>query len=350
MKASILLAGTVASLGLLSGCVKNATTGKTILTFGMSHSEQAALGAQTAPQFTQEMGGKIPSPQLQSYVDGIGKKLAALTEGDAPSYPWEFNLVNTSDINAFALPGGKVFFTRGLAERLTTEAQMAGVIGHEIGHVAAEHGAQRIAKETLFSGAAGVAGVIVGSSSNKTVQELGTIGVPALSAGGSLVLLKYGRNEELEADRLGVRYMTKAGYNPHGQLEVMQLLQKLSAGSSQPTILSTHPDPAARIDQIQQLLAGDYKYTQGDPKYQDFADRYKTQFLDVLKKLPPPPPPPKQADAAPSREQLAARSIDAKPVDFSDPTTWCERCRASAAGAKPTTARRMLASAMMRSE
>jgi predicted Zn-dependent protease len=322
MKASSLaLAGSIISLVCLSGCVKNATTGKTILTFGMSHSDQAALGAQAAPQFTQEMGGKIPSPQLQSYVDGIGKKLAALTEGDSPSYPWEFNLVNTSDINAFALPGGKVFFTRGLAERLTTEAQMAGVIGHEIGHVAAEHGAQRIAKQELFSGATGLAAVFVGASSNETVQKIGSLGVPALSLSGNLVLLKYGRNEELEADRLGVRYMTKAGYNPRGQLEVMQLLQKLSAGSSQPTILSTHPDPAARIDQIQQLLAGDYKYTQGDPKFQDFADRYKTQFLDVIKKLPPPPAP-KQASLMPMRT-----TANAEEIRLAHPATWCSHCR-----------------------
>ncbi len=321
----------VASVAALGGCVKNAATGKSILTFGMSKSDQVALGAQAAPQFTQEMGGRVENAALQSYVNGIGMKLKGFTEADNPALPWEFNFVNTDQVNAFALPGGKVFFTRGLASRLTTEAQMAGVIGHEIGHVTAEHGAQRIAQASLISGGVQVVGVLVGSSSSATVQQAGQVLVPGLNVGGQLVLLKYGRKEELEADKLGVRYMTKAGYNPRGQLEVMQLLQKLSQGSKQPEFLSTHPDPGARIEQVQELLRGEYASTQGNPQYQDFADRYKAQFLDILKTLPPAPKP-KQAMHTLTPTDLAANGIDSGALELSDPTSWCAHCRAAARG------------------
>src|SRR5262249_8834355 len=140
----------LASLAALTGCTKNVATGKRIFTLGMSRDQEIALGSQAAPQFTQEFGGKVPSPALQQYVSNIGQKMAKETEAQNPTLPWEFTLLNMTVVNAFALPGGKVFFTRGLAEKLTTEAQMAGVMGHEIGHVTAQHGSQRIASQTAM--------------------------------------------------------------------------------------------------------------------------------------------------------------------------------------------------------
>jgi predicted Zn-dependent protease len=134
------------------------------------------------------------------------------------------------------------------------------------------------------------------------------------------VLLKYGRDEELEADRLGVRYMSSVGYNPRGQLEVMQVLAKLSQGSSQPAILSTHPDPAARIEQIQKLLSTEYASTQGNPAYQEFKDRYQVEFLEVIRTVPRPP---KQKAAV---EGVPAGAL----VDLRDATTWCGVCAAAA--------------------
>ena len=135
-------AGMCVALGLvtLGGCVKNAATGKSIFTMGMPASQQIALGAQAAPEFTKQYGGAVKDAQACAYVNEVGKKLAAQTEGNNPSLPWEFTFLNSDVVNAFALPGGKVFFTRGLASRLTSEAQLAGVIGHEVGHVTAEHG------------------------------------------------------------------------------------------------------------------------------------------------------------------------------------------------------------------
>lgn len=337
LAAVIGLAGAVVGVGL-GGCTTNPATGKSIFTMGMSRQTQISLGNQAAPQFRQEMGGSVPDERLQRYVDDIGRRMAALTEGDNPSLPWEFNLVNSSQVNAFALPGGKVFFTRGLAEKLTSEAQMAGVIGHEIGHVTAEHGAQRMASTIAFNAGLVATAVIVGVSGDRDLQRIAAVGVPAIAVGGNLVLLKFGRNEELEADRLGVRYMVGAGYNPRGQMEVMQVLASLSTGPRPPEFLSTHPDPSSRVEQVQELLRGEYAYTQGNPKYQDHADRYRTAFLDVLRSLPPPPPT-KQASLILTPDQ-AARAMGMTlaqyeaEFNYDDPTTWCAHCRTSAVAAR----------------
>lgn len=304
-----------------AGCTKNAATGKNILTLGMSRDEEISLGSQAMPEMVTQYGGKVESPALQQYVTNIGAKLAKETEAQNPSLPWEFTLLNTDVVNAFALPGGKVFFTRGLAEKLTSEAQMAGVLGHEIGHVTAQHGAQRIASQTVFNGAVAAGAAVVSASGNEKVQKIGGYGIPAVALGGNVVMLKYGRDEELEADRLGVRYMSNIGYNPRGQLEVMQVLQQLSAGDKTPEFLSTHPDPAARVQQVQALLAGQYAFTQNNTQYQDFKDRYKAEFLDVIKKLPPPP----KAQASLPASQTVA---------LVDPTSWCPLCAKAAAISK----------------
>lgn len=303
----------------LAGCTKNAATGKTIFTMGMSRNAEIALGAEAAPQFTQEYGGKVEHAGLQKYVTDIGQKMAKETEGENVTLPWEFTLLNTDAVNAFALPGGKVFFTRGLAERLTTEAQMAGVLGHEIGHVTAQHGAQRIASSTAFQVGLAVGAAVVQVSDNERVRQIGGYGVPALAVSGQLVQLKFGRDEELEADRLGVRYMANVGYNPRGQLEVMQVLQSLSAGGTrQPEFLSTHPDPGARIEQVQHLLNTEYASTQNNPKFGDFKERYKTQFLDVIKTIPKPP-----------AQKGAALGTTGTLADLGDPAGWCGFCAAA---------------------
>jgi predicted Zn-dependent protease len=315
------------ALGLMgAGCVKNSATGKNIFTLGMSRSQQISLGADAARQFTDEFGGQVQNEPLQSYVREIGAKMAAQTEGENPTLPWEFTLLNTPMVNAFALPGGKVFFTRGLAEKLTSEAQMAGVIGHEIGHVTAEHGAQRIASQTAFNVGIAVGAVLVESSEDKKVRNAGRLVVPAVAIAGNIVLLKYGRDEELEADRLGVRYMSKVGYNPRGQREVMEVLASLSKGGSTPEFLSTHPNPLDRVAQVDRLLQTDYAFTQNNPNFGDFSDRYQRQFLSVVKLLPPAPKPkqPEGQGAAGGR----MRWIEPPPTAFAahDPTTWCATC------------------------
>lgn len=315
------LARAVLALAAILGtaCTTNVATGKRIYTFGMSSSAQVALGAEAAPAFTEQYGGPVPDPELQGYVRELGAKLAAQTEGENPKLPWEFTFLNSDVVNAFALPGGKVFFTRGLAAKLTNEAQMAGVLGHEVGHVTAEHGAQRIAQQTTFNIGMAAVAVVVSSSKNQSVRDVGTLGVPALQIGGNLVMLSYGRKEELEADRLGVRYMSRLGYDPKGQMQVMEVLASLSAGGRQPDILSTHPDPEKRIEQIRGLLAGEYASTQNNPQFTLRDEPYRQRMLARLAKLPPAPAP-------------KASAMNVIEIDGLGPSTaWCAHCREDAA-------------------
>ena len=303
----VLLAAALLAVVPLAGCQTNAATGRTQF-LGMSRAQELSLGAEAAPQFTAEYGGAVPDPALRTYVSSVGATLAATTEADNPELPWEFTLLDSDVINAFALPGGKVFMSRGLAERMTDEAQLASVLGHEIGHVTARHTSERIGRTQLFQIGAAVAVVAAGDSDNDLVRY----GVPALSVGGQLVLLQFNRDQELEADALGLRYMVNNHYDPAGALAVQQiLLEQSGPGGGLDAFLSTHPHPEERIKQINRLLAGEYAYTQSNPEYKRNAAQFKRSFLSRLSALPPakhdPPLP-------------AAFALD-------DPTTWCAHCR-----------------------
>lgn len=288
-----LLLTLLASFGLIatsSGCATSPATGESIFVAGISPQQEAQLGAEAAPQLAQEYGGPVRDPALQAYVTEVGQKLVAQIDHDEyRNMPWEFTLLDSDIINAFALPGGKTFITRGLASRMTNEAQLAGVMGHEIGHVTARHAAQRMAKQGLLVGTITAAAVVVGASGDEDVQAIGQGLIPALSIGGQLVVLKYGRDEERQSDSLGMQYMAKAGYNPRGQLEVMQILRDASEGPRQPTFLSSHPNPDERIDRIQGLLDSEFAYTQQRPdEYITGEERFQQRMLEPLRKLPPP--------------------------------------------------------------
>lgn len=292
----------------LLACTENAATGRRSLRI-LTRDEEIRLGAEAAPQFTEEFGGAVPNPDLQTYVADIGSRLAAVTEADNPTLPWTFTLLNSDQVNAFALPGGKVFITRGLASRLSNEAQIAGVLGHEIGHVTAQHGNQRISNQIGFNAVLTAVAIGVGLSGDDDVQTAGAIGIPALAIGGNIVLLKYGRNEELEADHLGMRYMSRIGYDPRGQLEVMQVLAKLSSGGRGPEFLSTHPHPESRVARIQELLRGEFAPTQGSKDHQLYEERFKSRFLSKLARQEP----------APVDRRFA----------LGLPASWCATCAAS---------------------
>ncbi len=274
----------------LAACSHNPVTGESSLLF-MSKNDEVALGAEAAPQFTSQFGGPVPNQQLQDYVTRVGRKLAAQTEEDFPSFPWEFTLLNSDVINAFALPGGKVFITRGLASKFTNEAQLAGVLGHEVGHVTARHGNQRISQAQLAGGFIGALKVGVGlAGSGGTISTIGQYGVPALEAGGNIILLKYGRKDESQADELGMRYMSRAGYNPVAQRDVMEVLLEASGTEGRGfELFATHPFPETRIEQIEALLAKNYPDAATNPSYALFADEFREQFLRVLATVPPAP-------------------------------------------------------------
>jgi len=270
----------------LAACSVNPATGRSQFII-MSMAQESALGAEVAPQFTAEFGGPVNDSGLQAYVTEIGRRMAAETEADFPSLPWQFTLLDSAVVNAFALPGGHVFITRGLAERLTSEAQLAGVLGHEIGHVTARHGSQRVSSATAFTVGMSVVAAVVGEQSGQT--SLAGLTVPALSVGGQLVLLKFGRDEELEADALGVRYMSRVGYNPIGQLEVMQVLSDASGGGERGfELLATHPYPERRIRDLQRLIQREYADTQNNPEFGTFEQRYRDVMLAGLRRLPAP--------------------------------------------------------------
>lgn len=310
----------------LVACSVNAATGKRQFN-ALSPTDEIALGAQEAPKFTAEFGGAVPDTALQTYVTNIGKALAAKTEGDNPSLPWTFTLLNTDEINAFALPGGKVFFTRGLAERLTSEAQMAGVLGHECGHVTARHTNDRMTDAGLTSLIVGGAAAVL-SKDQATADQISQVGEQV----GGVVLLKFSRNQESEADALGMRYMSRVGYNPLAQRQVMEVLMQAMAGGRSPEILSTHPYPETRIDRINAAIAGEYASTQNNPQYVMKDKEYQTQFLSRLKALPRPPAKPaaaggaNQLKATPKKRSMIAPPPADQALAIDNSATWCIHC------------------------
>lgn len=246
----------VAFFGLISylaSGVKNPITGET-QRVKMTPQEEVALGLQARGEMAQEFGGLYQDKVLQDYIDSVGLKIVQQSGAAQAGYPFDFHLLQDSQtVNAFALPGGQVFITMGLMRRLKSEAQLAGVLAHEISHVIARHGAEHLAKQQL--GAALVTAVGVA-----TTDEYGRGRENAViaQAVNQMVSLRYGREDELESDRLGVRFMSEAGYNPKAMIEVMQILEASRKGGAPPEFLSSHPNPGNRAQQLNALISEQY--------------------------------------------------------------------------------------------
>ncbi|XAL99296.1 M48 family metallopeptidase [Phycisphaeraceae bacterium D3-23] len=276
-----LLAVFVLALAPLVGCTTNPATGRSQL-LALSWEEEIEMGAEAAPQFLDQSGGQVGDQIVVAFVSQLGHQLAAQSEN--PDLEWEFFVLDSSVINAFALPGGKVFISRGLLEKMTNEAQLAGVLGHEIGHVTARHGNERMTKAIGVQVLA--AGVAIGgaASGSEWGQYLGL----GTAAGGQLYLLKYSRSNESEADQLGVRYMTNLGYNPVGQIQVMEILREAGGGGGGPEWLATHPAPDTRITDLENLITEEYpEYDAAPPVYRFGAATFKDNVLNRLAQLPP---------------------------------------------------------------
>ncbi|MFO1241769.1 MAG: M48 family metalloprotease [Rickettsiales bacterium] len=186
----------------------------------ISHDQEIALGLQAAPEMAEQYQGLDPDPAAQKTVSIVGNNILENSDVSKTKWNFEFHLLaDKQTINAFALPGGQVFITRGLFDLLTTQGELAGVLAHEIGHVVARHGAQHLAKQQLTQGLTGAA--VVASGDQRTAQMAAVI--------GNLVNMKYGRGDEMQSDVLGVRFMSQAGYDPRAMVEVMKILEK-SAG------------------------------------------------------------------------------------------------------------------------
>lgn len=210
--------------------------------------QEIALGLQAAPEMAEQFGGLDPDPGAQAIVDRIGNRIVSASPAGLTEYEYDFHVLGDSQtINAFALPGGQIFITRGLMDRLTTEGELAGVLGHEIGHVVARHSAEQIAKAQLTQGLTGA--VVIASYDPDDPGSMRTAQVAMLV--GQLVNMKYGRDDELESDFLGVCFLNDAGYDPGEMVATLRVLQQASQGMSPPEFFSTHPNPERRLERIQ---------------------------------------------------------------------------------------------------
>jgi len=268
-------------IAIATGCTTNPATGQKQLNM-LNPDREKALGAEASPKFVKQYGGDIPSPSIRAYVSDLGHRLAAVSE--RPDLQWEFHAVDSAVINAFALPGGKVFVTRGLMEKLSNEAQLAGVLGHEVGHVTAQHIGQQMTRAMIITGI-GVGIGVAGEQSDEDWMKVLGVGT---SVGGGLYMLSYGRNQETQADELGVRYMTRIGYNPIGQIQVMKVLKQASGGGGAGMeFLATHPYPDTRIKHLRAHIRKHYPDFKDPQKYRVYKDRYQRKVLAELKRLPP---------------------------------------------------------------
>lgn len=219
---------------------ENPITGE-VQRIGITPQQEIALGVQSAPQMAAQFGGASRNEEAQKLVKALGAKLVARSLAAKSPYQFSFHvLADPRTINAFALPGGPIFITEALLRLLKTEGEVAAVLGHEIGHVIARHSAEHLAKQQLTQGLVGA--VAVGSGDYNAAQMAQVV--------GGMINMKYGREDELESDSLGVRIMAEAGYDPRSMLRVMEVLAKASSGSRQPEFLSTHPNPGNRTERI----------------------------------------------------------------------------------------------------
>lgn len=220
---------------------ENPYTGR-MQTISMSSNEEIQIGLASAPQMAQQHGGLHPNNQYQAMVDNVGNKLVNNSIARNTPYKYEFHLLaDPNTINAFALPGGQVFITYALFSKLDNEDQLAGVLGHEIGHVLGRHSAERIAESEYWQGLA-------------TAGSVGADAGGLVSGIGQNTLLTNGRDDELESDDLGVKFMLKAGYNPEEMIGVMEILKAAAGPNRVPEMQSTHPDPENRIEKIRESI------------------------------------------------------------------------------------------------
>ncbi len=211
----------------------------------LSPEEEIILGLQAVPEMIQQFGGAYDDERA-AYVEEIGQRIVRANELETRTqYEYDFHLLADEEtVNAFALPGGQLFITAALYNALETEGQLAGILGHEIGHVVARHSSEQLAKQKLTQGLINATGAATDLSGAQVAQAI-----------GQMINLQYGRGDELESDRLGVLFMAGAGYDPRALIGVMEILAAASGGARGPEFFSTHPNPENRIAEIERAIA-----------------------------------------------------------------------------------------------
>lgn len=210
-----------------------------------SPEQEVQLGIDSRDQMAQQHGGLHPDQRAQEFLDNIGRKLVQSSIAAKSGYPYDFHLLRDDQtVNAFALPGGQCFITAALFSKLN-EDQLAGVMGHEIGHVIERHGAERMAKSGFIQGI--IQSVMIGSGGDHSIAQIANVV-------GNYANMKYGRDQELESDKWGVQLMLDAGYDPEALIGVMDILEEASGGSRTPEWQSSHPSPDNRRENIRNLI------------------------------------------------------------------------------------------------
>ncbi|HJU65660.1 MAG TPA: M48 family metallopeptidase, partial [Gemmatimonadaceae bacterium] len=235
----------VLAAATMAGCATNPVTGRSELSL-ISESQEVQMGQQAAQDVARSIG-LVNDEALQQYVQRIGGALAK--DSERPQLPWTFRVVDDPTPNAFALPGGYIFVTRGMMNLMSSEAELASVLGHEIGHVTAKHSVSQMSRQQLAQLGLGI-GMILSEDLARYGQLAG--------AGLQLLFLKYGRDDERQADDLGFKYALNTGYDVREMDDVFQSLQRVSAKEGQsplPSWLATHPYPEERIQATQARLA-----------------------------------------------------------------------------------------------
>jgi predicted Zn-dependent protease len=249
----ILIALVIAAFSILSYCSSrsyNPVTDEDQYV-GITPEQEIALGLQAAPEMAQQFGGLDSDEQAQALMDDVCSRIINDSEADDTEWPFECHLLADPDtINAFALPGGQLFITAALFDQLETEGQLAGVMAHEIGHVVARHSSQQIAKQQLTQGLTGAAVLATYDPDSPNSRQTAQVALLI----GQLVNMKFGREDELQSDQLGVQFMAEAGYDPRSMIRAMEILDAASEGGRPPEFFSTHPNPENRIARIQEAI------------------------------------------------------------------------------------------------
>ena len=235
----------------------------------VSVNDEIAIGRKAQQQVRQEVP-RLRDTTVTNYVAGLGRRIAARADG--PKYPYSFDVANYREVNAFALPGGPVWVHRGLIDAAHNEAQLAGVIAHEVAHIANRHAAEQITKGTFANVGLGLLGALLGNGTSSQIAQLGA------GFAANATMMKFSRDHEREADMKALRYMKSAGYDPRGMVEFLQVLrnqQGRDPGSVQ-TFFSSHPAPADRVRRLQQeanRLAGGRRDSQSFRSVQSRLDK-----------------------------------------------------------------------------
>ena len=255
---------TIAGASMVTSCAVNPVTGENQLMM-VSRETEISMDRQQSPfQFSSDYGA-LQNRQINDYISGVGHKLASKTH--RPDMPYSFRCVNATYVNAYAFPGGSIAVTRGILLKISNEAELAALLGHELGHVNARHSAEQMSKASISSLLIGGVSAVIGSKNSRLgdlAKQIGMVGQGAL-------LARYSRENEREADALGNAYMVSSGYSTEGFVGLMALLNRMNEGHNDASaiLFSTHPMSSERYETAISMAGGKYAYTRTFPLYRE---------------------------------------------------------------------------------